>query len=47
MRLLLTGFEPFGALPFNPSQLLVQQIRDAAPLAGVRELTAEILPTVY
>jgi pyroglutamyl-peptidase len=47
MRLLLTGFEPFGALPFNPSQLLVQQIRDAAPLADVHELTAEILPTAY
>jgi pyroglutamyl-peptidase len=46
MRILLTGFEPFGVLPFNPSELLVQQIRDGAPLAG-HELTTEILPTAY
>jgi pyroglutamyl-peptidase len=47
MRLLLTGFEPFGGLPFNPSALLVQHIRDGGPLAGGHELTTEILPTVY
>jgi pyroglutamyl-peptidase len=47
MHVLLTGFEPFGELPFNPSALIVGQIRNGAPLPGVRKLTGEILPTAY
>ena len=47
MHLLLTGFEPFGALPFNPSELLVREIGRLAPEAPITRLTAEIIPTEY
>ena len=40
MKLLLTGFEKFGDLPLNPSELVVQALKDQA-------LHAAVLPTVY
>ena len=42
MKLLLTGFEPFGGERINPSGEVVRAI-EAAPLPGV-ELTTMILP---
>jgi pyroglutamyl-peptidase len=47
MHLLLTGFEPFGALPFNPSERIVREIARLAPQAPVTRLTTEIIPTEY
>ena len=44
MRLLLTGFEKFGELPLNPSELVVRAMaRDPA----IPDLVVEVLPTVY
>jgi pyroglutamyl-peptidase len=43
MRILLTGFEPFGKLEANPSQLIVERLADGAG----RDLVAEVLPTEY
>jgi pyroglutamyl-peptidase len=42
MRLLLTGFEPFGGERVNPSEEVVRAI-GAAPPAGI-ELTTRVLP---
>lgn len=42
MKLLLTGFEPFGNSPINPSEQLVQQLANQ-PIDGV-ELTTAVLP---
>jgi pyroglutamyl-peptidase len=41
MKILLTGFEPFGAYPINPSQLLIQALPDQ--YQGLT-LLKEILP---
>jgi len=46
MRILLTGFEPFGAVKTNPSELVVRKIAERAR-AGGGDLIAEILPTEY
>jgi pyroglutamyl-peptidase len=43
MRMLLTGFEPFGELETNPSQLVVERLADG----GHHDLVAEVLPTEY
>jgi len=40
MKLLLTGFEKFGDLPLNPSELVVQALKGQA-------LHVAVLPTVY
>jgi pyroglutamyl-peptidase len=45
LRLLLTGFEPFGGSPVNPSQLAVQALAQD-PLRGF-ELHTAILPVSY
>jgi pyroglutamyl-peptidase len=48
MRVLLTGFEPFGKLETNPSQYIVDQLASGAPgLEGTADLVTEVLPTVY
>lgn len=44
MRILLTGFEPFGTLRANPSELVVRTI---ASRAHGDDLIAEILPTEF
>ena len=45
MRTLLTGFDPFGALRFNPSQLIVEEIarRTQCP----EDILIEVLPTEF
>jgi pyrrolidone-carboxylate peptidase len=47
MKVILTGFMPFGDLGVNPSQLVVKRIAECQhELSGI-ELTAEILPTAF
>lgn len=46
MKLLLTGFEPFGQNTTNPTQYLVETLAARAPIAGV-ELIARVLPVEY
>jgi len=45
MRVLLTGFNPFGGLEVNPSQEIVQAIGNARKLKFGIEITTEVLPT--
>jgi len=45
MRIVLTGFNPFGGLEVNPSAVVVERLA-AAPPPGV-ELAAAVLPTEY
>ena len=47
MKILVTGFEPFGGVPLNPSQQIVEAL--AARPAGERraELVTEILPCEF
>jgi pyroglutamyl-peptidase len=47
MTVLLTGFEPFGGLEVNPSQLIVRKIAQRAYLRGQHGLVAEVLPTEF
>ena len=44
LRVLLTGFEPFGGSPVNPSQQLVERLA-RLPMPGLR-LDFEVLPVV-
>ncbi len=46
MKILLTGFEPFGRLRTNPSEQIVRKIA-ARPRSAKNELVAEILPTEF
>ncbi|MCB1216461.1 pyroglutamyl-peptidase I [bacterium] len=46
MRILVTGFEPFGRLVDNPSQRLLGQLC-AADFHAAAELRLELLPTSY
>lgn len=43
-KILLTGFEPFGSVQVNPSQLIVERI---AELAYPAEIVTSILPVDY
>jgi pyroglutamyl-peptidase len=48
MRILLTGFEPFGKLETNPSQHIVDRLASAGPDSrGTMDLVTEVLPTAY
>ena len=47
MKLLLTGFEPFGGLAANPSQLIVEALRERESPRGVEELICEVLPVTF
>jgi pyroglutamyl-peptidase len=46
MKILLTGFEPFGRLRSNPSEQIVRRIA-ARPHSSKDDLVAEILPTEF
>ncbi|MBI2815408.1 MAG: hypothetical protein HYX72_00565 [Acidobacteria bacterium] len=46
MRILLTGFEPFGAAKTNPSELIVRRIASESARRGY-DLVAEVLPTEF
>ena len=47
MTILVTGFNRFGDLAFNPTQALVEQmITDPPPTSG-EELRCHVLPTEY
>jgi len=47
MKILLTGFEPFGPVRVNPSEQIVRRIGEEARKRGNRELRAEVLPTEF
>jgi pyroglutamyl-peptidase len=51
MKILLTGFEPFGPVRVNPSEQIVRRIgrrvEEAARGRGAMELRAEVLPTEF
>ncbi len=48
MKLLLTGFEPFGEMPANPSQLIVEALaQDLRGFGNLEGLTAAILPVEF
>ena len=46
VRILVTGFEPFGNLVANPSARLLELL-NAAQITGCSELITELLPTAY
>ncbi|MBV9123816.1 MAG: pyroglutamyl-peptidase I [Planctomycetes bacterium] len=47
MKILLTGFNPFGKVKRNPSELIVRRLRER-PRAVVRaDLVLEVLPTEF
>jgi len=45
--ILLTGFDCFGGLEVNPSELIVESIADRARKSGLTDLVSEVLPTEY
>ncbi len=47
MKILLTGFEPFGAVRVNPSEQIVRRIGEQARASGNADLRAEVLPTEF
>ena len=47
MKILLTGFEPFGPVRVNPSEQIVRRIGEEARGSGNVELRAEVLPTEF
>ena len=47
MRILLTGFEPFGKLAVNPSQIVVESMAARAKAASVSEIRTAVLPTEF
>ncbi|MEQ1955370.1 hypothetical protein [Mesorhizobium sp. CN2-181] len=47
-RVLVTGFEPFPGAPVNPTQWLVERLRnEPPPLDGMAAFRAELLPVDY
>jgi pyrrolidone-carboxylate peptidase len=46
MKILLTGFEPFGKIKKNPSEAIVRQIAPRTADRGY-DLIAEVLPTEF
>ncbi|MBX3569439.1 MAG: hypothetical protein KF914_15365 [Rhizobiaceae bacterium] len=47
-RVLVTGFEPFPGAPVNPTQALVEWLRDDPPaIGGLAAFSAELLPVDY
>ncbi|HZL99023.1 MAG TPA: pyroglutamyl-peptidase I, partial [Planctomycetota bacterium] len=44
MRVLLTGYEPFGGEPVNPSAQLATELAQRPPAHGRLELSAAVLP---
>jgi pyroglutamyl-peptidase len=47
MKILLTGFTPFGAVETNPSQLIVEHFTSRVTHDGSVTIIAEVLPTVF
>ena len=47
MKILLTGFEPYGKVEVNPSEQVVQMIVERTRARGDDELVTEILPTEF
>ncbi len=47
MKILLTGFEPFGPVRVNPSEQIVRRIGEEAKASGDGNLRAEVLPTEF
>lgn len=47
MRVVLTGFEPFGDHELNSSQVVVEALAERARLAGRQDLHASVLPVAY
>lgn len=47
MKILLTGFEPFGELKVNPSQAILERITDGHTLCDVYEINTVILPVRF
>ena len=47
MKILLTGFEPFGPVRVNPSEQIVRRIAAQARARGDRDLLADVLPTEF
>lgn len=47
MRILLTGFDRFGELDVNPTQIIVQSIAERARSCGCEDIVTEILRTEF
>jgi pyroglutamyl-peptidase len=47
MKILLTGFEPYGVVEVNPSEQVVRRIAARARARGQNNLYTEILPTEF
>jgi pyroglutamyl-peptidase len=47
MKILLTGFNRFGNIESNPSQLIVEALAKRAKTDNLTELIAEVLPTEF
>lgn len=47
MHILITGFEPFGDIKINPSQVIVDSLAASAKTDPNTDLTAVVLPTEY
>lgn len=47
MKILLTGFEPFGPVRVNPSEQIVRRIGEEAKASGDGNLLAEVLRTEF
>jgi len=47
MKALITGFDAFGGLTFNPSEELIKKLVRKRPLDSFEEIEALVLPTKY
>ena len=47
MAILVTGFEPFGGVPENPSQAIVEALKQRPAAERRAEIVAEILPCEF
>jgi len=47
VKILLTGFEPFGDLKVNPSQDILERIMDGHTLCNLHEINTTILPVSF
>jgi len=47
VKILLTGFEPFGDLKVNPSQAILETMRDGHRLCNLHEINTAILPVSF
>jgi len=47
VKILLTGFEPFGDLKVNPSQAILESITDGHTLCNLHEINTVILPVRF